>query len=279
VETAKPMSASVLYLYGLLRAGADTSSVEGVEEGSAVFLVENGCIGCAASVVPASGYGRRLDSSPNDLAWLTPRAWRHHEVLRQLHVRGAVIPLKFGVLCDSAEDGRAMLGELPPTVTDMLARLEGKDEWTVRTTADEASLSGIAVQSSDELRRMLREIERLPDGRAYFARKQLQKATADWVAAYVDEIEAAVHGRLAALGAEVAHMPRPRRGDRQGDAVAEAAVLVERDRFRELEAALRELEEAQAPRVRFELVGPWPPYSFASISQAMPPAYDSHSPL
>jgi hypothetical protein len=272
------MSSSVLYLYGLLRAGADTSGLEGVEEASDVFLVERDGLGCAATMVVASEYERRLDSSPDHVAWLTPRAWRHHNVLRQLHLRAAVVPLKFGTLCACADDVRAMLAELPPTVVELLSRVEEKDEWTLRIAADETAISTALLDADNDLRNLQQDIARLPEGRAYFARKQLQKVTADRVVAYLDDIEAAVHRRLAALGAEVAHMPRPRRGDRQNGAVAESAVLMRRTDFGEMEATLRELEDAQGA-VRFELVGPWPPYSFASISQSMPPAYESHRPL
>ena len=278
MEAAKPVSASVLYLYGLLRAGADTSDVEAIEEASLVFLIEHGGIACAATIVPASQYDRRLDGRPEDVAWLAPRAWRHHDVLRRLHMRTAVVPLKFGTLCAGMDDVRAMLERLGPTVTDLLSRIEARDEWTLRIAANEpAILAGLA--SDSDVRRLQQDVERLPEGRAYFARKQLQKATADRVAAFVDDIEAAVSGRLAALGAEVAHMPRPRRGDRERSADAETAILVPRSAFGDVEESLRVLEDAHGAQVRFELVGPWPPYSFASISQSMPPAYDSHSPL
>ncbi len=272
------MSPSLLYLYGVVRSGMDTSGLEGVEDGSGVFLVEAGGLGCAATIVPAPDYERRLEPTPDHMAWLTPRAWRHHEVLRQLHARGAVVPLKFGTLCPCLDDARAMLGELPPAVGELLAHVEGKDEWTLRITPDEAALSAAATASSSDVRRLQDDIGRLPDGRAYFARKQLQKRTAERAAACLDGIEAAVHGRLAALGAEVAQLPRPRRGDRRDDA-AETAVLMRRSAFGELESTLRELEDAHGALVRFELVGPWPPYSFASITQSAPPAYDNHNPL
>jgi hypothetical protein len=194
-------------------------------------------------------------------------------------MREAVVPLKFGTLCASADDARAMLAELPPAVAELLSRVEDKDEWTLRIAADETAISALLREADSDVRALHRQIAELPEGRAYFARKQLQKVTADRIAAYLDDIEAAVHRRLAALGAEVAHMPRPRRGDRQNGAVSESAVLVRRADFGEMEATLRELEDAQGAPVRFELVGPWPPYSFASISQAMPPAYESHRPL
>jgi hypothetical protein len=262
------MAAPLLYLYGFVRAGFDMPALTGVEEASPVFLIEQNTIACAASMVAAGDYDRRVDSRPDDLEWLQPRAWRHHEVLHQLHLRGGVVPLKFGTLCADAAAARAMLDRLGETIVGLLSRVEDKDEWTLRIGVDDAI---VAMADCDTAA--------LPPGRAYLARKQLRKAAADRVAACVDDIEAAVCGRLAALGAEFAHRPRLRRGDDAATSVTESAVLVRRDEFADLESCLRELEDAHGPRVRFELVGPWPPYSFASISQLMPAVYDSQRPL
>ena len=52
------MSASTLYLYGLVRAGVDTSGLAGIEDASAVFLIEERGLGCAATAVPAHEYDR-----------------------------------------------------------------------------------------------------------------------------------------------------------------------------------------------------------------------------
>jgi hypothetical protein len=51
------------------------------------------------------------------------------------------------------------------------------------------------------------------------------------------------------------------------------AVLVARARLNELETLLAEVEAAHADaHVTFELVGPWPPYSFAAGLELKEPA-------
>jgi hypothetical protein len=257
---------TVLYLYGFVRPSADLSRVG--EAGAAVLLVEAGDVACAVSAVPAIDYHLPPDASTaaQQLEWVTPRAWRHHEVLRLLHSSGAVVPLKFGTLCADALHVLALLERLRDPVLGLLARFEGKDEWTLRMRADIEALS-LAVQATrPDLIASKDEAARLPEGRAYFARKQLQKATADIVTAMLARVEHDVYERLSAAAIDMAPVdPLPASGSREGGVIANAPLLVERGRFAELEAILAQLEQEQADaHLAFELVGPWPPYSFAT---------------
>ena len=257
---------TVLYLYGFLRPSADLSRVG--DAGAAVFLVELGDVACAVSAVPAIDYHLPPDASTaaQQLEWVTPRAWRHHEVLRLLHSSGAVVPLKFGTLCADAVHVQSLLQRLRDPVLALLAHFEGKDEWTLRMRADIEALS-LAVQATrPDLIALKDDAERLPDGRAYFARKQLQKATAGIVTSMLAQVEHSVYERLSAAAIDIAPVDPPHAsGSRDSGVIANAPLLVERGRFAELEAILTQLEREQVEaHLAFELVGPWPPYSFAT---------------
>jgi hypothetical protein len=205
-------------------------------------------------------------TAAQQLEWVTPRAWRHHEVLRLLQSSGPVVPLKFGTLCADAMHVQSLLQRLRDPVLALLAHFEGKDEWTLRMRADIEALS-LAVQNTrPDLMALKDDAERLPEGRAYFARKQLQKATADAVSATLARVEHGVYERLSATAIEMASVDPPHAsGSRDSGVVANAPLLVERGRFAELEPILAQLErEHVEAHLAFELVGPWPPYSFAT---------------
>jgi len=246
----------VLYLYGFVPAATDVSTVTAVEQDADTFLVPLGEIACAASAVPAHAYRRPPDeSSPAEqLEWVTPRAWRHHQVLRRLHHTATVVPLKFGTLCADATQARALLRDHHAAIAALLAAFRGKDEWTLNTIIDEPALTASLVAADPQLVALEQEAMRLPPGRAYFARKKLQQVTAD----RIRERRQDAHGAAwrSAVERGLACVPRE-----QGNGTL--PLLIERTRFAELEVALAELEDAHAAsHVRFELVGPWPPYSF-----------------
>jgi hypothetical protein len=259
VETAAALSRpAVLYLYGLVAPKADLSGLAAVEEGADIFLVALNDVACAVSAVPAGAYEQPAAdaSAAEQLEWVTPRAWRHHEILRRLHVAGTVVPLKFGTLCGTKAEVEELLRRLRSPIVQLLAHFDGKDEWTLKVCHDAAAHAAGLQAEEPDLIALQEEIQRLPEGRAYFTRKKLQRATADLVAERFAAVEQRVLERVAAAGFDVGVSEGQGRG---------VPVLVERSRFAGLETILAELEaEHVGAHVTFELVGPWPPYSFTS---------------
>jgi hypothetical protein len=264
---------SVFYLYGFVPRGTGLPRLTGVEERSEVSLIELADVACAVSQVPATEYQREPGTlEPSEqLSWITPRAWWHHEVVRRLHAAGAVVPLKFGTLCPGIEDVHAMLRALHVPLADLLARFDGKDEWTLRATANTAAWTDRMQATEPALIAMKNEERGLPEGRAYFARKKLQAATADLIGRQVEIVEETIHARLSLAGVEIAPAHRTRAAAAAGDLeIAEAAVLVDRSRFAGFEALLAQLEDEHAAwPLRIELVGPWAPYSFATTVEPL----------
>jgi hypothetical protein len=263
VEAPAGLNPPLLYLYGFVPLPFDMPKIPGVDADTDVFLLACEDFGCAASVVDAGEYQpEEPRGAAEQLAWVAPRACRHHEVLRTLHAATTVIPLKFGTLCAGIDQARAILSGRRAAIADLVARFEGKDEWTLAMSVDEASIGAVLQRTSAELQALDSDARRLPGGHAYFARKRLQKATADLVARAVADVERDVSERLDGLLLDVSPFARESRAN---DGRLTAAALVSRDRFAAFEAALADLEAHHgAARLTFELGGPWPPYTFAS---------------
>jgi Gas vesicle synthesis protein GvpL/GvpF len=254
----------VLYLYGFVRPTIDPAALAAVQ--ADVILVDDGEIACAASVVAAVDYHVPPDANTAalQLEWVAPRAWRHHEVLRHLHAAGGVVPLKFGTLCSDSAHVREMLQRRRDPILALLAELEDKDEWTLNTRADAELLSAVVRHTEPELVALAADADRLPDGQAYFARKKLQKRISEAVASRLGAVERSVHDGLSAAAIPFTTTEQQRTSAIEGT-ISTEAVLVSRSRLADLETLLAELEAAHADaHVTFELVGPWPPYSFAA---------------
>ncbi len=268
METGSSLTeSSVLYLYGFVLLPVQLPAITGVEEDAPVFLVEYAHIGCAVSVVSAASYQRDDRSTEEQLAWVTPRAWRHHGVVQQLHASTAVLPLKFGTLCGSLDAIRMMLRDRHVGIGEQLARVAGKDEWTLRVTIDQNAFADRLQASEPALIGLKHEETRLPEGRAYFARKRLQKATSDLADARLAAVENELFEALAPLRLDMMPLDARSGGCAQSPhrCLAYTALLVERSALDAVHACLAAFEEKYCdPPVLCELVGPWPPYSFVT---------------
>jgi hypothetical protein len=262
---------SVLYLYAFVALPVQLPAIAGVEENTPVFLVEYADTGCAVSVVPALPYHRDDRSPQEQVEWVTPRAWRHHDVLQRLHASTPVLPLKFGTLCASLDDLRTMLRDGHVAIGEQLARIAGKDEWTLRVTIDRVAFAD-RLQASEPALIALKEAQRdLPEGRAYFARKQLQEATSGLADIRLAALENRLFEELSVLQLQIVPLdPPPARSANPARlCIAHSALLVDRNSFAALEACLAAFEAKYCePPVACELLGPWPPYSFAGALES-----------
>jgi hypothetical protein len=265
VETPQGLTPPrLVYLYGFVPLPCDAPDIQGVDD-ARVSLVVCGSVGCAASLVDAHEY-QPADprTGAEQLAWVTPRALRHHDVLCRLHDATTVVPLKFGTLCESLDDVHSIVDERRSAIVERLERLSGKDEWTLAWTVDDDAMAEALRCTAPELIALQGAERGLPQGHAYFARKRREKATTALVSDRLAAIERDVCERLAGASVELTPFTREPRADAASRLVASA--LVPRERFASFEAALADLERGYHDvRLSFDVGGPWPPYSFATV--------------
>jgi Gas vesicle synthesis protein GvpL/GvpF len=247
-----------LYLYGIVRHPAELPQCDAIEDGTAVDVIPAGGIACVVSPVRAADYAPAATgrTAAEQLEWVTPRAWRHHEVVSRLHTATTVIPLKFGTLCTGEDDVRAMLERCSEPIGALLNRLRGRDEWTLSIRIDSDCVTGRFERDDGELRELCAAERSLPEGRAYFVRKKRQQRAASLIAAEFAATTDHVHSRIAGVVDGCCD---------NGRAAPAATLLVDRARFGDLTDCLAALEaEHAANALALELRGPWAPYSFVN---------------
>jgi Gas vesicle synthesis protein GvpL/GvpF len=248
------------YVYGIVgREQPKLAGVMGVDAASAVFVVEDNGLGAIVSEVPLDEFGDdALPSNLEEVSWVAAKVRAHENVLERAAREAPVLPLRFGTIYRSLDRVRDFLAGDRTELASTLEQLRGKREWGVKSLVDRDRL-GQAVHASDPRAAELAEAtEAKPAGTAYLGRKRLERhleARADQLAA---RFAGEAHERLAAV-AERAVLER--------SAGLKGAYLVDEardDDFRRvLEAVGREYEPFG---IRFELTGPWPPYSFVEAA-------------
>ena len=248
--------AAALYLYGIVAHPLQLPPCDAVETGTAIDLIAGDRVGCVVSPVLARDYAASATgrTAAEQLDWVTPRAWRHHDVVRQLHLTTTVIPLKFGTVCGSAGDVHDLLDRCSGQICALLDRFRGRDEWTLSIRIDSDRVIERLEREDPELRELCAVQQTLPDGRSYFVRKKRQQRGRELLAAAIASMTGEVCARI------VGHVD----GCFEDTSAAPAAMLlVDRARFDELTTRLAALEaDFTNNGLALELRGPWAPYSF-----------------
>lgn len=258
----------ILYVYAIGRAEHPLPErVEAIDGSDRIAAVAAGDLAAFVTPVDDVDFSQGvIDARAKDVEWLGAIGYRHQNVMAALMRGGTIVPLRAFTLFRSEESLRAHLGEHGDRYRKLLARLDGKQEWTLRIEFEPERWSEALVRRVDTLRALSDEIAAAGAGKAFLLRKKLdeEKKRASRAAeeAVVGEIERDVCARLACD--TIAEGRQQRAG-----AFPQLNVLLERDEEARLEELRAELEQRfAADGVAIALTGPWPPYTFAGSADA-----------
>jgi len=229
------------YVYGITWADGATAGGAGVAD-AVVRTVEHGELAAIVSPLESADIRARR----RDLL-------RHADVLQQAFDRSAVIPLGFGTVFDSDDDVvSALLEARYEELVELLHRLDGLVELTVRALYDEQAVLASIVGSEPKIAR-LRGSSNPSDQMA------LGEAVAHALAARRARDADEVVASLSSLAREVAIEERVAEYE-----VIRGAFLVERNRVRKFDAEAEKLARLHHGTIRFKLTGPLPPHHFVA---------------
>ncbi|NHC21640.1 GvpL/GvpF family gas vesicle protein [Nocardioides sp. IC4_145] len=260
------MSTSARYVYAIsrgLRPGP--LEVRGIH-GAEVEVVRHLDLDAVVSDVDLAEFGEEpLRENLEQLSWLEDVVRDHDRVVQAVAQVGPTAPLRLATVFLDDDGMRARLFEWRFALEQVLDRVTGRHEWSVKVVLPPAPAPagvgpGAATHAGDA--------QAAAGGADYLRRKK--ESLAGRVAAEERgaELGRAVHQALAGRAAASRLLPPqdPRLSGHTGTMVHNGAYLVADDEHEAFVERLRELT-AQHPDVVVDVGGPWPPYSFAMLEQ------------
>ena len=254
----------MIYVYAVTREPV-TPDCEGIDQTRRFGVATTSDVSAVFTAVRDEEFSQEnIDHRAADLEWLGAIGYRHQAVVSDLMKRTAVVPLRAFTLFSSEDALRTYLQTHADMLRGVLDRLDGKQEWTLSIEFDPQRWSDGLVARVDTLRDLQSQIDAAAAGKAFLLRKKLddekKRASHEAEQAVVAEIERAVLDRLRC---ETVAESRERR---EG-AFPQIHALVNRGE----EAVLQDLHSALNDRyggegVTLALTGPWPPYTFAGMT-------------
>jgi Gas vesicle synthesis protein GvpL/GvpF len=254
------------YVYGVVPSAEVSQDVfgalRGVDPSAGVAVVAEGGLAAISSPVSLSDFGEGpLEENLRDPAWLEDKVRAHESVLEAALGTVPLVPFRFGTICRSEEQVRALLRE-HPHLASTLDRLRGSIELGVKAFVDPARFAATRRDPADA--------EGVGGGRAYLLRKQSQLRLDDERDAFKRTCADDSHPRLAAAAEDARSNPlqQPEVVGHTGEMLLNGAYLVRADRADIFQAALADLEAAYgSDGVDYVLTGPWPPYNFVDSEE------------
>ena len=258
------------YVYCVIPAGSrpPLDGVAGVGPGAGVEVVEHQGVGALCSRVSLDEFGAEaLERNLEDLDWLERTARAHEAVLARALAAGAVVPMRLCTIFAGEEQLREMLERERGVLLDALERVEGRAEWSVKLVADPSALEAAARERAPALAALSADARGESPGRAYLARKKLDRLLRDEARALAEAAAEEVHAQLRerAVAATLLPAQHPELAARPGEMVLNGAYLVDRGEEAGFVATAEQLGERRR-ELGLELLvtGPWAPYNFVA---------------
>ncbi len=155
-KAAPPKSAAAAsYLYAVVASAAEPST-SGAPAGPPGmgplrwFPVGNG-LWLAAADAPLPRYASAaIEKGLKDLDWVSACAVAHERVVEHVSTLGSAIPMKLFTLFSSDARATAELGRAQARLRAVLRRIEGRQEWGVRVSVDEAAARARARERAQQ---------------------------------------------------------------------------------------------------------------------------------
>jgi Gas vesicle synthesis protein GvpL/GvpF len=238
------------YVYGIVRAGAGRPRADGIG-GAPLRLIQ---------ARDAAALVSRL-ADLDELRLGRDEVLTHARVLEAALSRGLVLPMRFGVVLDTADVRHRLLEPHADELRVQLDSFDGKIELRVRAVYDEERRMREIVHEDRDIARLRATLRGLPDDATYYDRIKLGELVAQAVERKRELDAADVIDALAPIASAVEV------GDpRHARVVVNASFLVERARLAKFDEALERVAAAQSERIRFKCAGPLPPHSFVELA-------------
>jgi len=263
------MSATVLYVYAIASSAdpdqlADESN--SIDGGSSFETCQVDGLTAVYTPVPAAAYSQEvIDSHAADMEWLGAIGWRHQTVVDRIASHSAVVPLRAFTMFQSRASLERFLRERSSSLRQLLSRLAGKEEWSVRIDFIAERWSEALVERDETLRNLGRDVAAASGGRKYLLEKKFADAKKDAARDAEQQVVAEIEQALAS-GLEVPTIVGSRQ--KQGGSSPQIDLLVPKAFEETLLRVVETIGRKYSPEgISLALSGPWPPYSFASEEQ------------
>lgn len=265
--------ATVVYAYGLVRAGFDAARAPGGLEDAPVRLVPAGPFAALASDLPTAEYAADVvERRSGEVHWLSPRAMAHDRVLTWAQDRagggtGGVVPMPMFSLWATEAALTASLLAREAELRAIFDRVRDADEFGLRVHRRDAEMVARVHEVDPALAELKRAAEAASPGQRYLLERKLADQATSAARAASQRMAAEVFEALRGIAREAVARPLvpPQAAVSDATMVLNGAFLVDRARLDEFRAAVAARIAEYEPRgLAFDFTGPWPPYNFAT---------------
>ena len=258
------MSASACYTYAVTRPFdiATVADVRGVDDAAICLLQHRDIVAVASAMPPEAADENAVRARLETMDSVAATARAHHAVVDAVAAHGAVVPFRLATIHRDQRRVIDLLRERYVEFEAALDRLAGRVEMGVKVYAAASARAPVTMAAPGGA----------SPGRDYLRARRAERDQRERGTRHAVDVADRVDTTLAETAVErTQHRPQATQlRDDHAENILNAAYLVQADELPAFHALVRQLG-TDAPELRIEVTGPWPPYSFAGLDRGDEP--------
>ncbi len=239
------------YIYGIIGAneGRNFGNIGIGGRGDVVTTIGYQCLSAVISNTPLEKYTISKENMSV-----------HTKVIEKVMKDYTVLPMRFCVVADSAEEVRSLLRKRYIELKGLLKDLDGKIELGVKGFYEEMKPIFAEIVKENKKVKILRD-KIAKSSNTYREKIRLGELVANALKEKKKKEAEEIIAPLKKISYDF------RNNETTGDEMLiNTAFLIDRAREKEFDNQMNELDDRHGKRIRFKYVGPTPPYNFVSLT-------------
>lgn len=259
----------LIYLYCITKAKPRRSNFR--EIGIKTYPIYSQGIYAVTGRVSPDDFGQdNLKKNLTDMAWVEKGVRQHEKVIEESMKEVTVLPFKFATIFQTEKNVEKLLKENNSKFKNMIADLDGKEEWGLKVYCDSEQFKKILQMEDERIKEKDREIASAGKGKAYFLKKKKNELIKDIITEKISEYTRDSFERLKRVSSEAKiNKILPKEvTEKTEDMVLNAAFLINKKRVKEFKNILDYIQIKYSGKgLNFDCTGPWPPYNFCFMGK------------
>jgi hypothetical protein len=242
------------YIYGIInRSNETTLGISGLGNFSPAYTITHQNLSCIVSDYPDRDFGSLLRDE------VVQCLLAHQVVVEHVMKKHTVLPVKFGTVLATSDEVQALLSQGRQQFVDTLGWIHDKVEVEVAATWDTAQVLR-EISTEPEIMRARDVTTSRPGQRSLEERIHLGQMVKTSMDRRRDSHRERMISFLKPVAVDI--QPNALVSD---EMVMNVAFLVERANQEEFDSLVRQLNDLFHDQINFRIIGPLPPYSFATV--------------
>ncbi|WP_165916267.1 GvpL/GvpF family gas vesicle protein [Marinisporobacter balticus] len=254
-----------LYVYCIMPKDVVTiHDQKGIDGEGSLFLVQYRELVAVVSEVKLKDFKLSMVAKEMVMEWAEEKVRIHEKIVERLMKENDLLPTSFGSIVSNKEALIDLMTDKYYEYISVLEKLKGKEEWTIKAYLSFEKFKQALEDNTPEIRKRKEILSALSKSDAFLMKRKIDNLVKEQMDIRLENVLLHIVEVLRKVSEceAFSNVEFPKH-QKDNSIILKASYLVKKSIFQDFLQQINKLtDELESEGITFEVIGPWPPYSF-----------------